>query len=160
MAVADGVDIQFRTMDGPEGASDEAECLARFPDTGGVTPPMLTPAEDPFTACVAFERAGGTAVWEVEFGPAFLTREHVEYVDYDYGTAGIPTVYLVLDEEGVEAWIAAIGQFGSAQIVLDGQVYLLPLLELSPNDIVNVSGLGTIEEAEEIATTLAEGRSD
>ncbi|WP_335988221.1 SecDF P1 head subdomain-containing protein [Glycomyces sp. MUSA5-2] len=160
MAIADGVDLQFRMMTNPDGADDHEECRERHPATDGVSPPAHAPAEDPFTACVAFERTYGTAVWEVEFGPAFLTGEHVEYVDYDYGTAGIPVVYLVLDEEGVEAWNDAVGSSGQPQIVLDGEVYQMPLLELSVNDIVNIQGLGTIEEAEEIATTLAEGRSD
>jgi hypothetical protein len=43
----------------------------------------------------------------VRLAPEIMTAGHVDYLDYGYGTAGLPTAYMVFDEEGVEAWNAA-----------------------------------------------------
>jgi hypothetical protein len=154
MTVENGVHLEFRVPESYGPTANEDECRELFPDTGGVgTVTDAGPAE-PAVVCAEFD----DMLFKAELGPSVVTEVDVVYVDYDYGNAAIPEVYVVLDEEGVAAWREALdGSFSSVQVLVDGRVIASAESSLSPNDVVHVHGGGTIEEAETIARMMAAG---
>jgi preprotein translocase subunit SecD len=159
MTVEDGVQLEFRMVESSLG-STEADCEARYPDTGGES---VTPDTDPAEPLDVCARADGV-LSEVQLSPAIVTAEHVDYLDYDYGTAGLPVVYVVFDEEGVEAWNAAVaaateedGWPGLVHIMVDGRSVEVTDSSLSPNDVHQIQGIATIEEAEATVRLMATG---
>ncbi|THV26535.1 hypothetical protein [Glycomyces paridis] len=154
MDVEEGARLEFRLVESAEGAEDTEGCLAKHPETGGTAPASDAGPDEPVTACANFDGV----LYEATFAPAFVTGDQVSYVDFDYGTAGIPTVYVVFEDEGVDAWKAATADgFGTVAIMVGGALYRTTGVQLSPNDIHQIEGIGTIEEAEAIATALATG---
>jgi hypothetical protein len=159
MTVEDGVQLEFRMVESSLDG-DSADCEARYPATGGES---VTPDTDPAEPVDVCARVDGV-LSEVRLAPAIVTGEHVDYLDYDYGTAGLPTVYVVFDEEGVEAWKAAAaaateedGWPGLVHIVVDGRSVEVTDSSLSPNDVHQIEGIATIEEAEAAVRLMATG---
>ncbi|MDA1362752.1 hypothetical protein O1R50_24250 [Glycomyces luteolus] len=159
MAVEDGVQLEFRMVEESPGGTD-IDCETRYPDTGGVSVTPDADPDEPLDVCA--ETDGYLS--DLRLGPAIVTAEHVEYVDFDYGTAGLPTVYVVFDEEGVEAWKAAVaaattkyGWPGLVHIMVEGRPIQVTDSSLSPNDVHQIEGIATIEDAEALVTTMATG---
>ncbi|WP_205328215.1 hypothetical protein [Glycomyces sp. YM15] len=159
MAVEDGVQLEFRMVEESLGGT-ATDCRARYPDTGGVS---VTPDADPGEPLDVCAETDGY-LGELRLAPAIVTAEHVEYVDFDYGTAGLPTVYVVFDEEGVEAWKAAVaaattrdGWPGLVHIMVEGRPIEVTDSSLSPGDVHQIQGIATIEEAEALVETMATG---
>jgi hypothetical protein len=154
MAVEPGVHLEFRVAESYGPTPDDEECQALHPDTGGEGPVHSGSAQEPVTVCAEIDGF----LFKVDFGPSVVTEVDVEYIDYDYGTAAIPTVYVVLDDTGIAAWNEAMaGTFSHLHVLVDGRAVAIADSSLSPNDIVQIGGIGTIEEAETIATTMASG---
>jgi hypothetical protein len=154
MTVEPGVHLEFRVPESHGPAPDEEACQSLHPETGGEGPVGGGDAQEPLTACVETDGY----LYKVDFEPSVVTEVDVEYIDYDYGTAGIPTVYVVLDDTGIAAWNEALeGTFSSVHLLVDGRAVAVADSSLSPNDIVQIGGIATIEEAETLATTMASG---
>ena len=154
MTVKPGVHLEFRVAESSGPTPDEEGCRTLHPETGGEGPVSGGDAREPLTACVETDGY----LYQVEFGPSVVTEVDVAYIDYDYGTAGIPTVYVVLDDTGIAAWNEAVeGTFSSVHILVDGRAVAIADSQLSPNDIAQIGGIATIEEAEALATTMASG---
>jgi hypothetical protein len=154
MTVESGVHLEFRIAESYGPTGDEETCHALHPETGGEGPVSGGDAQDPVTLCARLDHA----LFKVDFGPSVVTEVDVEYIDYDYGTAAIPTVYVVLDDAGIAAWNEAVaGTFTSLHVIVDGRAVAVADSSLSPNDVVQIGDIATIEEAEALATTMASG---
>lgn len=159
MNVEDGVQLEFRMTEESLSATG-TDCEARYPDTGGVSVTPDTDPDEPLDVCAEVDGF----ISELRLAPAIVTAEDVEYLDFDYGTAGLPTVYVVFDEEGVEAWNAAVaaateeyGWPGLVHIMVEGRSIEVTGSNLSPKGILQLEGIDTIEEAEAIVNTMATG---
>lgn len=160
MNVEEGVQLEFRMTEATLGTTS-ADCEARYPDTGGESVTLDADPGEPIDVCARVDGVLG----EVRLAPAIVTAEHVDYLDFDYGTAGLPTVYVVFDEEGVEAWNAAVaaateedGWPGLVHIMVEGRsIEVTSSGNLSPKGILQLEGIDTIEEAEAIVDTMATG---
>jgi hypothetical protein len=159
MNVEDGVQLEFRMVEAS--FANATDCEARHPDTGGESVVLDADPDEPIDVCAATDGV----VSELRLAPAMVTAEHVDYLDFDYGTAGLPTVYVVFDAEGVESWNAAVdaateeyGWPGLVHIMVEGRSFeVTSSSNLSPKGILQLEGIDTIEDAEAIATTMATG---
>lgn len=153
MTVKDGVHLEFRLREDHTNGS-EAACRDLFPDTGGVGTVRSAGPDEPAVVCADVDGFLTT----LDLGPSVVTEVDVEYVDYDYGTAALPVVYVVFDDAGVEAWEQAVGDTSfSVQVLVDGRVVGVAEPFLSPNGVTEIGGLATLEDAEALATTLTSG---
>jgi hypothetical protein len=154
MSVEDGVHLEFRAQDFDGANASEVDCQGLFPATGGVG--TVTDAGPAAPAVVCGEVDGHLVT--LDLGPSVVTEVDVEYIDYDYGTAALPVVYVVLEDAGAEAWRAALdGTLTSVHVLVDGRSVAIAEPYLSPNGVAEIGGLDTLEDAEAVATTLAAG---
>ncbi|HEY8449411.1 MAG TPA: preprotein translocase subunit SecD, partial [Bacillota bacterium] len=154
----------------PEAMRTAVEVIRRRVDSLGVAEPVIQqwgddrivvdlPGADPQRALDVIGRTAQLEFRDPE-GNVILTGANLVRAQAAFGPAGDPVVSLQFDDEGTRAFREATERLVGRPIaiVLDGEILTNPTVrEPIPNGEAQISGIGSVEEAQNIAVALSSG---